>query len=121
APRLIDVVEHDGRTGLVLERLAGPDLLVLLQRHPARLVGWARMLAGTHRAVHAVAAPAGLPDVRHVLATRIERAALPPPLRAFALNVLSGLPDGDRLLHGDFHPGNVLVAGDRAGVIDWVN
>jgi hypothetical protein len=120
APRLIDVVEQDGRTGLVLERLAGLDLLVQLERHPARLLGWARILAETHRAVHAIAAPAGLPDVRHVLATRIERAALPPPLRAYALNVLSGLPDGDRLLHGDFHPGNLLVPGDQEVVIDWV-
>ena len=55
------------------------------------------------------------------LTTRIEQAPLPPALRSYALNVLSGLPDGDRLLHGDFHPGNVLVASDRISVIDWVN
>jgi Ser/Thr protein kinase RdoA (MazF antagonist) len=121
APRLIDVVEQDGRTGLVLERLDGRDLLALLQRHPSRVLHWARTLAETHRAVHAVAAPAGLPDLRQVLATRIGRAALPSPLRAFALQVLDGLPDGDRLLHGDYHPGNVLVAEDRVRVIDWVN
>jgi aminoglycoside phosphotransferase (APT) family kinase protein len=42
-------------------------------------------------------------------------------LRAFALRVLDGLPDGDRLCHGDFHPGNVLVAADRVSVIDWAN
>jgi aminoglycoside phosphotransferase (APT) family kinase protein len=120
APRLHDVVEHDGRTGLVLERLDGRDLLIRLQRHPAGVRGWARTLAEAHRAVHAVAAPAGLPDLRPVLATRIDRAALPPRLRAFAHQVLAPLPDGDRLLHGDFHPGNVLVAEDRVSVIDWV-
>jgi len=37
------------------------------------------------------------------------------------LRVLDGLPTGDRLCHGDFHPGNVLVAADRVGVIDWAN
>jgi aminoglycoside phosphotransferase (APT) family kinase protein len=121
APRLIDVVEQDGRTGLVLERLDGRDMLALLQRHPARILRCARTLAETHRAVHAVAAPPGLPDLRQVLATRIGRAALPSPLHAFALQVLDGLPDGDRLLHGDYHPGNVLVAEDRVRVIDWVN
>lgn len=120
APRLIDVVEHEGRRGLVLERLDGLDMLTLLQRHPARVLSLARALAEAHRAVHAVAAPASLPDLRHVLATRIEGAALPSPLRAFALSVLDGLPDGDRLSHGDFHPGNVLVAGDQPRVIDWV-
>jgi aminoglycoside phosphotransferase (APT) family kinase protein len=25
------------------------------------------------------------------------------------------------LCHGDFHPGNVLVAADRVGVIDWAS
>ncbi|WP_308495210.1 hypothetical protein [Micromonospora purpureochromogenes] len=34
--------------------------------------------------------------------------------------MLDGLPDGDRLCHDDFHPGNVLLAVDWTAVIDWV-
>jgi aminoglycoside phosphotransferase (APT) family kinase protein len=37
-----------------------------------------------------------------------------------ALATLDELPDGDRLCHGDFHPGNVIGAPDRPVVIDWV-
>lgn len=44
---------------------------------------------------------------------------LPPRLAAFALEALDRCPDGDRLCHGDFHPGNVLVGGDGPLVIDW--
>jgi aminoglycoside phosphotransferase (APT) family kinase protein len=55
------------------------------------------------------------------LAARIAGAGLPPPLREHAVRVLDALPDGDRLCHGDYHPGNVLVAADRVGVIDWAN
>lgn len=121
APRLIDIVNCDGRTGLVLERLGGSDMLALLQRQPWRVLDLARVLAKAHLAVHSVHAPEDLPDLRQVLATRIEDAALSPQLRAFALRVLDGLPDGDRLCHGDFHPGNVLVAADRVSVIDWAN
>ena len=121
APRLIDIVERDARPGLVLERLAGSDMLVLLPRQPWRVLALARALAKAHRAVHEVQAPADLPDLRLVLAARIDDAPLPTPLRAFALRVLDGLPTGDRLCHGDFHPGNVLVAADRVGVIDWAN
>jgi aminoglycoside phosphotransferase (APT) family kinase protein len=38
-----------------------------------------------------------------------------------ALATLDGLAGGDRLCHGDYHPGNVVLA--RAGpvVIDWSN
>jgi aminoglycoside phosphotransferase (APT) family kinase protein len=121
APRLFDAVDRDGRPGLVLERLSGSDMLGLLPRQPWRVLALARALAKAHRAVHEVRAPEDLPDLRQVLAARIQNVALPQPLRAFALRVLDGLPTGDRLCHGDFHPGNVLVAADRVGVIDWAN
>ena len=120
APRLIDVVNCDGRAGLVLERLDGSDMLTLLQRQPWRVLSLARALATAHLAIHAVRVPEGLPDLREVLAARIEDAGLPSQLRDFALRVLHGLPDGDRVCHGDYHPGNVLVAADRVSVIDWV-
>jgi hypothetical protein len=133
APGLVDVVEHDGRPGLVLERVDGADMLDLLQRRPWRVHALARALADAHVVVHGVRAPVELPDVRQVLAARIEAAVMPRELRGFVLRVLDGLPSGDRLCHGDYHPGNVMVAADevragaragvRAGVsvIDWPN
>jgi aminoglycoside phosphotransferase (APT) family kinase protein len=57
---------------------------------------------------------------REIMAARIEDAGLPAQLRDFAARLLDGLPDGDRVCHGDYHPGNVLVAADRVSVIDWV-
>lgn len=141
APGLVDVVHHDGRPGLVLERVAGVDMLDLLRRQPWRVLPLARALADAHVTVHGVPAPADLPDVRQVLAARVEAAALPGELRGFALRMLDGLPSGDRLCHGDYHPGNVMVddsvddsaddsaddtADDTVGarrvaVIDWPN
>jgi Phosphotransferase enzyme family len=119
APRLIEVVDCDGCPGVVLERLDGSDMLALLQRQPWRVLGLARVLADAHLAVHSVHTPAGLPDLRQVLAARIDAADLPPQLREHAVQVLDGLPAGDRLCHGDYHPGNVLVTADRVSVIDW--
>jgi Ser/Thr protein kinase RdoA (MazF antagonist) len=119
APKLVDVVDCDGRIGLVVERLAGPDMLTLLQRRPWRVYAVARSLAEAHLAVHRVRAPAELADLRQVLASRIQDAALPQHLLDFVSRVLDGLPDGDRLCHGDYHPGNVLLTADRTAVIDW--
>lgn len=121
APKLIEIVDRDGRTGLVLERLDGTDMLSRLQAQPWRVLGLAGALAGSHLAVHRVRAPADLPALRQVLAARIHDAFMPSHLRDYALRVLGGLPDGDRLCHGDYHPGNVLVATDRVAVIDWAN
>jgi Ser/Thr protein kinase RdoA (MazF antagonist) len=121
APRLIDIVDHERRTGLVLERLDGTDMLTRLGAQPWRVLGLARALAGTHLAVHRVQAPTDLLPLRQALAARMRDAVMPPHLRDHALRVLGGLPDGDRLCHGDYHPGNVLVSADRVAVIDWPN
>ena len=119
APKLLDIVDREGRTGLVMERFDGTDMLTLLQRRPWRLFDLAGTLASAHLAVHRTPAPADLPDLRQVLAARIHAAELAPHLRSFAERVLAGLPDGECLCHGDYHPGNVLLAADRIAVIDW--
>lgn len=120
APRLIDVVNHGERHGLVLERLPGSDMLSLLQRRPWRLPSLARRLAAAHLRIHEIAAPDVLPDLSEILAARIQRAPIPAALRQFVDRELGRLPRGDRLTHGDCHPGNVLAARDQTAVIDWV-
>jgi len=57
-----------------------------------------------------VPAPPDLPDLKQTLATRIAAGVKSSGVRDFALRVLDPLPVGDRLCHGDLHPGNVLVA-----------
>ena len=119
APRLLERVQVEGRDGLVLQRLDGMDMLAVLQRRPWRLAALARVLARTARRIHQLKAPPELPDVVGVLGDRIAAAELPGDLRGFANRTLAGLPAGDQLCHGDLHPGNAIVTGDQARVIDW--
>lgn len=121
APRLIGMAEIDDRHGLILERLDGPDMLALLERRPWRMPALARTLAEAHAVVNRAQAPAELPDLKQTLAVRIEAGVDSLVLRDFVLRVLDRLPAGDRLCHGDLHPGNILVAPGRARVIDWAN
>jgi aminoglycoside phosphotransferase (APT) family kinase protein len=70
--------------------------------------------------MHEVVAPSNLRRVRDVSRVKIETADdLPTELAEFALATLDTLPDGDRLCHGDFHPGNVLLSSGGPAVIDW--
>ena len=94
-PVVHDLVSVNGRTGLVFDRVEGPWAL-----------GWpdgVAITARVHAAIHDVEAPAGLPRL----------------VDAFADLGIDGLPDGDRIFHGDLHPGNVLADGDGWSVIDW--
>ena len=118
-PRIVGRTILEGRPGLIIQRTEGVEMLSLLAKRPWVVVSAARMLADAHLFIHAIPAPVGLQDMRRLLEDRIREAAMPDVLRSFALAKLESLPEGDRLCHGDFHPGNVFVTGRRASVIDW--
>jgi aminoglycoside phosphotransferase (APT) family kinase protein len=79
---------------LVMARVDGPTMIDAALRRPTRIGGYGRLLARLHEQLHAIEAPDGLPAV---------------PV------------SGDRLLHRDLHPLNVLLSADGPVVIDWAN
>ena len=120
APRLFDSVTVDGRPGLVVEHVDGLNLLAVLRRHPLAVFKAGRTLGAAHLAMHECVAPAELPSVHDLLHSRIADAApLPGDLRSAAHALLDELPAGDRLCHGDLHPGNLLGSWAAPVVIDW--
>jgi hypothetical protein len=78
---------------MVLQRIDGPTLLAAVRRRPWTLRAAVRTLAGLHRRLHEIEAPSELP----------------------------GIGAGDRLLHLDLHPQNVLLGPEEPVVIDWAN
>jgi aminoglycoside phosphotransferase (APT) family kinase protein len=88
-PEVFEVAGPD----MVMERLDGPNLLEDVARRPWRLRSHARLLADLHRQLAAVKAPEGLAEAE-------------------------GCP-GDRLLHLDLHPLNVILTDRGPRVIDW--
>lgn len=119
-PRVVDVIEVDGRPAQILERVDGPDMFAHLAANPLRLPRAARQLADVHVELHAVVAPPELTPTDAALVESITGSELvPAPLRERALATLATLPVGDRICHGDYHPGNVLLAEDGPTLIDW--
>ena len=120
SPRAVEIVTVEGRPGVVLERVDGSDLLTRLGRRPLAVRKVGRAMAEVHAAMHEISAPAELPSSHELLRERILSAApLPDELRAAVLALLERLPGGDRLCHGDLHPGNLLGSLSAPVVIDW--
>ena len=120
-PAVGDMVEINGRRGLVYERLEGVSMFNTLIARPWTIVRFGRLTAELHAAMHASPSPFDLPDQRARLKGAIERAqSLPDDLRRKTLAVLETCPDGDRLCHGDFHPDNVLMTQRGPVIIDWM-
>lgn len=78
---------------LVLERIEGPTMMEALVADPTALERIASELAQLHERLHRIVAPAWLPQ----------------------------RDEGERLLHLDLHPGNVILGPGGPVVIDWAN
>lgn len=120
APAIYDVIEMDGRRGIIYERIQGISMLEDLSRRPWKLFGLAHMLAELQAEMHSHPLPQ-LSPMREQLQRSITNAAsLPQELRLPILQILGDLPDGNRLCHGDFHPGNVIMTSQGPVIIDWM-
>jgi aminoglycoside phosphotransferase (APT) family kinase protein len=90
----VPAVREAAGPDLVIEHVHGPSMLTALLDDPSSGSGYGRTLAELHRRLDGVPAPPELPT-----------------------------PTGEagRLLHGDLHPGNVLLTGHGPVLIDWTN
>jgi aminoglycoside phosphotransferase (APT) family kinase protein len=78
---------------LVIERIEGPTMFDVLAEDPAAMDDHARLLARLHDELHAIDGPPGL----------------------------AAVGEGERLLHLDLHPANVILSPSGPVVIDWAN
>ena len=120
-PKVYERVQLDDREGMVYERIEGPSLLGELGTKPWKVLQVARLLASLHAQVHDVPAPPGL-ETQHQWATGgiPKTDKLSADLRERVLHLLDSMPKGDRLCHGDFHPGNIIVTDRGPVIIDWM-
>ena len=122
APEVFDVVEHEGRFGLVYARVPGISLKAWMLSDPDRVQFGSRWLGRLHAEIHAHLATSSLPShhlrTRHRIETLTE---LPDTVRGALVARLDGLPEGAVVCHGDFHPDNVIIDGENAVVIDWLD
>jgi hypothetical protein len=79
---------------MVMARVRGVDLLSALTKRPWRAAAYGAILAQMHDQLHKIEAPSWLPRP---------------------------LGEGDRVMHLDLHPGNIMLTGEGPVVIDWSN
>lgn len=121
-PAVGEIMQVNGRTGLIYERVEGVALWELMPQKPWTIVRYARRMAALHAEMHTNPLRVDIPDQRQRLVRKLNGAqALPEALRAKALAALETLPDGAAICHGDFHPGNVLARPQGETVIDWID
>ena len=120
SPAAGEIVEMDGRQGLIYERIQGISMLQDMNAHPWRILKHARSLARLQVKINKQSIT-GLPPYKEEPRHAIRKTPhLPEDLRTKTLALLDTLPNGQRLCHGDYHPGNVILTKEGPIVIDWM-
>jgi len=121
-PRAFEMIERDGRLGIIFERVPGTSLLHLMTRRPLRIRRFSRTLAALHHHVHVHSVADLSRNHKEILAHNIQSAPLLTDAeKSKIIHQLQGLPEDHKLCHGDYHPDNVLVTDqNNSCVIDWM-
>jgi len=130
APRPYQLLSIGGRPSIVMERIHGESLMkkfFIYLSEPPEMVApsaedevikvTARLLSQTHRICNPP-----LPPQRDSLIASIRNAGyLTSAEKEQVIRHLNRLPVKQQFCHGDPNPGNIMIRGDEAVFIDWMN
>ncbi len=113
-PKVYQMVEKNARYGIVYQQITGKSLLKWLYEN-GKGEECIKMFAGLHKKVLACKCRQGISykDLISIIINGRDQKIL---------NILSSLPDGDTLCHGDFHLDNILIdQNQNLTLIDFMN
>lgn len=119
-PQVYELVNYQWRQGIIYEKVDGVDMIKAMLKEPGRLKEYSKKLAQWQFEIHKHKVDLGC-AVKEKLKDDIEAVQdLSRSEKNQIESYLKKLPDGDTVLHFDFHPGNVLLKDDKPVVIDWM-
>ncbi|MDD5312832.1 MAG: aminoglycoside phosphotransferase family protein [Dehalococcoidia bacterium] len=121
SPQALEIVEVEGRQGIIFEWAGESDLMKARLGNPLNLNSGAQFMSTVHQDILKREGPE-LPDLKEEVLrmTRLlpEGAILPGQFEALG-RYLDGLPSANSICHMDFQPGNIMLSKDGYQVIDW--
>lgn len=119
APRVFGMAEIEGHHGIVMERVKGESLLDLLEVRPVRRFHRTAAILAELAAEIGRCPAAGLVSAQVRFGDYCSSDLIGRELRERTAALMERLPAGDRLVHGDLHPGNVMLTANGPVAIDW--
>lgn len=118
-----EVINRGKRLGIVYDYIHGKTMLKLMLAQPWFIDRISKQMASLHWELHSRTIPEGQRPVQRMKAMLAYNIGNAPLLqeeeKQRIIRYLEGLPDDNKLCHGDFHPDNVLM-GHTPCIIDWM-
>ena len=115
-----EIIQYQKQLGIIFDKIQGESLLEWVIR-TGDLQGCAVYMSNLHKEI-CKNKVSDVPNYKDFLRCNILK-ALSANLekQKEVIQMLDKLQDGNTLCHGDFHPGNILLSGGKAMVIDFMN
>lgn len=122
SPEVFDIIDVNGRVGLILERIRGKSVLEQVKFNPWEMLTYAKKIARLHYGLHQFCSNK-LPGQKERFTLKIERSEkiLGQDKTKRIIDYLDTLPDGNVVCHGDLHFHNIIISGSALVPIDWLN
>ena len=116
-----DIVRVGDSYGSVFELLSASSFAKILAKQPERFDWCVNEYVKMLKKIHGIEVPEGkLPHIKNKILKAVERIkdTLPDGLGDKLMKMLEELPDPNRMIHGDYHTKNIVLAGDEVLLID---
>lgn len=118
-PKAYEMITYGDRKGIVYDRIDGESLLDWVMK-TQDLQECSKYMANLHKAIGENKC-SSIPQYKDYLKHHISNKGLPLEKQRKLIHLIDTFPDGNSLCHGDFHPGNIIISGGRAYVIDFMD
>ena len=116
-----EVVKVGGSYGSVFELLNARSVAQILAQEPESFDRCVKEFAGLLKKIHSIEVPSGkLQDIRPKVLGWVDRlgSAVGEDAKEKLRELILSVPDRNTMLHGDFHPKNIMLQNGEALVID---
>lgn len=119
-PKAYEMIAYKGRYGIVYEKIIGTDMIKCMLKNIFKIKQYSKLLTQIHFDLHKTSVNLNF-SVKDKLSAEIDSASvLNKDEKSRIKKYLQNLPNGNSLLHFDFHPGNIIMQDDRPVIIDWM-
>lgn len=118
-PKIKAVTMIDGKWAIVSEYIKGKTLDRLMAENPDKKHEYMEMFVDLQIKVQSCTCPL-LPKLKDKMSRKISQADLDATTRYDLHTRLEGMPKHNKLCHGDFNPGNIIINDDGTPyILDW--
>ena len=119
-PEPIEIVNTEGKAGIVFEKIQSISLMDLFQREPWLFFSYTQTVTNLHKSIHGNKI-SNLPTQMESFSKLITDSIFIETTTKDRLLEILNRKHTPVLCHGDFHHGNILKAKDGFYIIDWMD